>query len=70
LSNISVVRVRAANPYDADTDVDSDEELPNTANIPLPKLSNFFHDKCFHLHEELSADVRRKLKRYIIAFKG
>jgi hypothetical protein len=62
--------VRAANPYDEDTDVDSDAELPNTANIPLPKLSNFFDGKYFHLHEELNADVGRKLKRYITAFKG
>jgi DNA-repair protein XRCC1 len=62
--------VRAANPYDADTDVDSDKEQPSTANMPLPNLANFFHGKCFHLHEELSADIRSKLKRYIIAFKG
>jgi DNA-repair protein XRCC1 len=62
--------VRAVNPYDGDTDVDSDEELPATANLPLPQLHDFFDGKCFYLHEELSAVVRSKLKRYIIAFRG
>lgn len=65
-----IERVRAVNPYDEDTDVDSDEELPATANLPLPQLHDFFDGKCFHLHEELSAVVRSKLKRYIIAFRG
>jgi DNA-repair protein XRCC1 len=70
LCKICVGRVRAANPYDEDTDVDSDEEQPGTANMPLPQLPNFFNGKCFHLHEELSADVRSKLTRYITAFSG
>ncbi|XP_021938162.1 DNA repair protein XRCC1-like isoform X2 [Zootermopsis nevadensis] len=65
-----IERVRAANPYDAETDVDSDEGQPSTANMPLPKLPDFFRGKCFYLHKELSADVRSRLKRYIIAFKG
>jgi hypothetical protein len=70
LCKICIGRVRAANPYDEDTDVDSDEEWPSTANMPLPQLPNFFNGKCFHLHDELSAGVRSKLKRYITAFSG
>jgi hypothetical protein len=64
-----VGRVKAVNPYDEDTDVD-DEELPATANLPLPQLHDFFEGKCFHLHGELSSVLRSKLKRYIIAFRG
>jgi DNA-repair protein XRCC1 len=70
LYKICIGRVRTSNPYDEDTDVDSDEEWPGTANMPLPQLPNFFKGKCFHLHEELSADIRSKLKRYITAFSG
>lgn len=70
LPKIFTGRVRTANPYDEETDVDSDEEWPDTANMSLPHLPNFFNGKCFHLHEELSAAVRSKLKRYITAFSG
>lgn len=70
LPKICTGRVMAANPYDEETDVDSDEEWPGTANMPLPHLPNFFNGKFFHLHEELSGDVRSKLKRYITAFSG
>jgi DNA-repair protein XRCC1 len=62
--------VRAANAYNEDTDVDSDGELPATATLPLPQLHDFFDGKCFHLHEELSTEVRSTLKRYIVAFRG
>jgi DNA-repair protein XRCC1 len=62
--------VSSASAYNEDTDVDSDEELPSTANMPLPELPDFFDGRCFHLHEELSTVVRRELKRYIIAFRG
>ncbi|XP_069680650.1 DNA repair protein XRCC1-like [Periplaneta americana] len=56
--------------YDEDTDVDSDVELPDTANMPLPHLPDLFVGKGFYLDEELDTDLRSKLQRYILAFKG
>merc|ERR1711915_312629 len=60
-------------PYDAETDIDEDELerlLPNTENISVEKLTNFFQDHHFFLHKELSTKEMKLLNRYVIACGG
>ena len=65
-----IEKVRKTKPNEDDTDVDSETDLPDTSNIPLPHLLNIFSNKYFYLSDELCEDTKCKLRRYIIAHDG
>jgi len=63
--------------YDADTDVDSDSEVPNDIDIladekddPLPIIENVFLNRSFYLSTKLKPLVKKECYRYIIALEG
>ncbi|XP_046664912.1 DNA repair protein XRCC1 [Homalodisca vitripennis] len=56
-------------PFEDDTDVDSGSES-QTAKLSLPHLPEFFDNIVFHIACDIDDDERRKLKRYITAYKG
>uniref|UniRef100_A0A1B6KXU3 BRCT domain-containing protein n=1 Tax=Graphocephala atropunctata TaxID=36148 RepID=A0A1B6KXU3_9HEMI len=62
-------RVDKADPFDDDTDVDSESES-QTSKLSLPPLPDFFENIVFHIASDIDDDERRKLQRYITAYKG
>ena len=60
-------------PYDAETDIDEEELeklLPNTKNLSLGSLPDFFNNYQFFLHGDFKPAERQLLERYIIACGG
>nr|CAD7203752.1 unnamed protein product [Timema douglasi] len=67
-----IERVRTAqkdDSYSGDTDVETTNEVIKD-NAPLPHLPTFFNTITFHLSADLNPDLRARLHRYIVAFKG
>nr|CAD7433913.1 unnamed protein product [Timema monikensis] len=67
-----IERVRTAqkdDSYSGDTDVETTNEVIQD-NTPLPHLPTFFNKITFHLSVDLDSDLRARLHRYIVAFKG
>ncbi|CAG2065880.1 unnamed protein product, partial [Timema podura] len=65
-------RVRTAqkdDSYSGDTDVETTNEVVKD-NTPLPHLPTFFNKITFYLSADLNPDLRARLHRYIVAFKG
>lgn len=60
--------------YNADTDVDSDQNSTvmqfNHEIVSLKVLPDFFADKIFYIGTDLSQNTTSMLQRYIIAYKG
>jgi len=63
--------------YDADTDIDSDSEVPNDIDIladekndPLPIIENVFLNCSFYLSTKLKPLIKKECYRYIIALEG
>jgi len=62
-----------ADPYDVETDIDEEELeklLPNTENLSLGNLPDFFNHHQFFLHGDFKPAERQLLERYIIACGG
>ena len=60
-------------PYDVDTDIDEEEcvkLLPDTSNLSLGALPNYFDSQEFYLHGDFQPGERKLLERYILAFGG
>ncbi|KAM4801908.1 DNA repair protein XRCC1 isoform X2 [Urocitellus parryii] len=58
-------------PYAGSTDENTDnEEHPESPELPIPQLPDFFQGKHFFLYGEFPGDERRKLIRYVTAFNG
>ncbi|VTJ54892.1 Hypothetical predicted protein [Marmota monax] len=58
-------------PYAGSTDENTDnEEHPESPELPIPELPDFFQGKHFFLYGEFPGDERRKLIRYVTAFNG
>lgn len=58
-------------PYAGSTDENTDNEgAPESPNLPIPELPDFFQGKHFFLYGEFPGDERRKLSRYVTAFNG
>ncbi|XP_058531121.1 DNA repair protein XRCC1 isoform X2 [Ochotona princeps] len=58
-------------PYAGSTDENTDnEEQPESPDLPVPELPDFFQGKHFFLYGEFPGDERRKLIRYVTAFNG
>ncbi|XP_076274123.1 DNA repair protein XRCC1 [Rhynchophorus ferrugineus] len=57
--------------YDTDTDSEPETEA-NSENTPdiSNKLKNIFDHKIFYIDEVFGEDTERKLKQYIVAYKG
>nr|CAD7449094.1 unnamed protein product [Timema bartmani] len=67
-----IERVRTAqkdDSYSGDTDVETTNEVIKD-NTPLPHLPTFFNKITFYLSADLNPDLRARLHRYIVAFKG
>lgn len=63
--------------YDADTDVDSDSEIPHDidiladkSNIPLPSMEDVFRNCSFYLSTRLKHSLNKECHRYILALDG
>lgn len=63
--------------FDADTDIDSDAEVPNDIDIladekdvPLPIIENVFRNCSFYLSTKLKPLIKKECYRYIIALEG
>lgn len=69
--------VKVEDPFGASTD-EEDDDVPskatsNGSDIPwerIPKLPDFFEKKHFLFYGKLSAEERRQLRRFVIAFGG
>ncbi|XP_026804759.1 DNA repair protein XRCC1 [Rhopalosiphum maidis] len=62
-------------PYDLDTDIDSDSDIPkdilaDESNVSLPLIDNIFHNCLFYLSSSLNPLLKQKCSRYIIALEG
>uniref|UniRef100_A0A8C0KM80 X-ray repair cross complementing 1 n=1 Tax=Canis lupus dingo TaxID=286419 RepID=A0A8C0KM80_CANLU len=58
-------------PYAGSTDENTDHEgPPESPDLPVPELPDFFQGKHFFLYGEFPGDERRKLRRYVTAFNG
>ncbi|XP_061028604.1 DNA repair protein XRCC1 isoform X1 [Eubalaena glacialis] len=58
-------------PYAGSTDENTDDEgPPESPNLPIPELPDFFQGKHFFLYGEFPGDERRTLSRYVTAFNG
>ncbi|XP_054444544.1 DNA repair protein XRCC1 isoform X2 [Pteronotus mesoamericanus] len=58
-------------PYAGSTDENTDNEgPPESPNLPVPELPDFFQGKHFFLYGEFPGDERRTLCRYVTAFNG
>ncbi|XP_020043240.1 DNA repair protein XRCC1 isoform X1 [Castor canadensis] len=58
-------------PYAGSTDENTDnEDHPESPDLPIPELPDFFQGKHFFLYGEFPGDERRKLIRYVTAFNG
>ncbi|XP_008156610.2 DNA repair protein XRCC1 [Eptesicus fuscus] len=58
-------------PYAGSTDENTDNESPpESPDLPIPELPDFFQGKHFFLYGEFPGDERRKLSRYVTAFNG
>ncbi|XP_029780166.1 DNA repair protein XRCC1 [Suricata suricatta] len=58
-------------PYAGSTDENTDNEgPPESSDLPVPELPDFFQGKHFFLYGEFPGDERRKLSRYVTAFNG
>ncbi|KAM8791025.1 DNA repair protein XRCC1 isoform 1-T1 [Rhynchonycteris naso] len=58
-------------PYAGSTDENTDNEgPPESPDLPIPELPDFFQGKHFFLYGEFPGDERRKLSRYVTAFNG
>ncbi|XP_059237247.1 DNA repair protein XRCC1 isoform X1 [Mustela nigripes] len=58
-------------PYAGSTDENTDNEgPPESPELPVPELPDFFQGKHFFLYGEFPGDERRKLSRYVTAFNG
>ncbi|XP_066875562.1 DNA repair protein XRCC1 isoform X4 [Kogia breviceps] len=58
-------------PYAGSTDENTDNEgPPESPNLPIPELPDFFQGKHFFLYGEFPGDERRTLSRYVTAFNG
>lgn len=61
--------------YDADTDVDSDSDIPkdtlaDKSNAPLPSIDDVFCTCSFYLSNSLTFLLKKESYRYIIALQG
>ncbi|XP_057348600.1 DNA repair protein XRCC1 isoform X1 [Manis pentadactyla] len=60
-----------SDPYAGSTDENTDSEgPPESPNLPVPELPDFFQGKHFFLYGEFPGEERRKLSRYVTAFSG
>ncbi|XP_047646411.1 DNA repair protein XRCC1 isoform X6 [Phacochoerus africanus] len=58
-------------PYAGSTDENTDNEgPPESPDLPVPELPDFFQGKHFFLYGEFPGDERRRLSRYVTAFNG
>uniref|UniRef100_A0A8B9XG17 X-ray repair cross complementing 1 n=1 Tax=Bos mutus grunniens TaxID=30521 RepID=A0A8B9XG17_BOSMU len=58
-------------PYAGSTDENTDHEgPPESPDLPVPELPDFFQGKRFFLYGEFPGDERRTLSRYVTAFNG
>nr|KAF6272593.1 X-ray repair cross complementing 1 [Pipistrellus kuhlii] len=58
-------------PYAGSTDENTDNESPpQSPDLPIPELPDFFQGKHFFLYGEFPGDERRTLSRYVTAFNG
>ncbi|XP_055408788.1 DNA repair protein XRCC1 isoform X6 [Bubalus kerabau] len=58
-------------PYAGSTDENTDHEgPPESPDLPVPELPDFFQGKRFFLYGEFPGDERRTLRRYVTAFNG
>ncbi|XP_040110016.1 DNA repair protein XRCC1 [Oryx dammah] len=58
-------------PYAGSTDENTDhEDPPESPDLPIPELPDFFQGKRFFLYGEFPGDERRILSRYVTAFNG
>ncbi|XP_031314630.2 DNA repair protein XRCC1 isoform X1 [Camelus dromedarius] len=58
-------------PYAGSTDENTDNEgPPESPDLPIPELPDFFQGKHFFLYGEFPGDERRTLSRYVTAFNG
>uniref|UniRef100_A0A8C3W1F9 X-ray repair cross complementing 1 n=1 Tax=Catagonus wagneri TaxID=51154 RepID=A0A8C3W1F9_9CETA len=58
-------------PYGGSTDENTDNEgPPESPDLPVPELPDFFQGKHFFLYGEFPGDERRRLSRYVTAFNG
>uniref|UniRef100_G1Q9S0 X-ray repair cross complementing 1 n=1 Tax=Myotis lucifugus TaxID=59463 RepID=G1Q9S0_MYOLU len=58
-------------PYAGSTDENTDNESPpESPDLPIPELPDFFQGKHFFLYGEFPGDERRTLSRYVTAFNG
>uniref|UniRef100_A0A452FFR0 DNA repair protein XRCC1 n=1 Tax=Capra hircus TaxID=9925 RepID=A0A452FFR0_CAPHI len=58
-------------PYAGSTDENTDHEgPPESPDLPIPELPDFFQGKRFFLYGEFPGDERRTLSRYVTAFNG
>ncbi|XP_070306855.1 DNA repair protein XRCC1 isoform X2 [Odocoileus virginianus] len=58
-------------PYAGSTDENTDHEgPPESPDLPIPELPDFFQGKRFFLYGEFPGDERRRLSRYVTAFNG
>ncbi|KAM4825093.1 DNA repair protein XRCC1 [Thomomys bottae] len=58
-------------PYAGSTDENTDcDDHPETPDLPVPELPDFFQGKHFFLYGEFPGDERRRLIRYVTAFNG
>lgn len=62
-------------PYDLDTDIDSDLDVPkdilaDESILPLPFLDSIFRNCLFYLSSSLNPLLKQECNRYIIALEG
>lgn len=58
-------------PYAGSTDENTDNEAqPESPDLPVPELPDFFQGKHFFLYGEFPGNERRMLQRYVTAFNG
>ncbi|KAJ9584604.1 hypothetical protein L9F63_021046 [Diploptera punctata] len=65
-----IERIRNRNACGDETDPDTETELPDTSNIPLPHLPSIFSGKRFYLSDKLCQETKHKVNRYIVALDG
>lgn len=61
--------VKTEDRFSDETDVDSDSGS-QTAQLPLPPLSDFLNNIKIHIALDIEQEERKMLTRYITAYKG
>jgi hypothetical protein len=74
-SQTNILETQENSIFDADTDIDSDLDVPSDiltdkSNVPLPFLNNVFHNYSFYLSSSLKHSLKKECYRYIIALDG